>query len=338
MHVVFSWIYCSIHLLIVSMIIWLIIQCDALNLMDLLHDHLTRARASGAVFARSVVLPPWGLTLPGSIQLSLHTALRSHLWLWLDSQAEAVRLLPGDLALVVGGRDHHIAHEPDLRLCVSHEEFWARDAGDAENADAAVFLCGAYRLAGDVGRGLIQALPPMLVIRPAPHDQIHAVVSLVSRELSEPSPDQQTVLDRLLDVLLVMGMRASFAQSASAPRWYHAASDPRLARALRAMHDEPAHAWTVPDLAHLSAMSRPSFARHFERALGQSPMQYLTDWRLTLARDYLLAGELTLDQIAERVGYSSESAFAAAFRRHHGQSPGRWRRSEQGVPQITKAL
>src|ERR1700688_2334415 len=82
--------------------------------MDLLHNHLVRARASGAVLARSVALPPWGLTLPGSIQLSLHTVLRGHVWLWLDARAEAVRLLPGDLALVVGGRDHHIAHEPDL--------------------------------------------------------------------------------------------------------------------------------------------------------------------------------------------------------------------------------
>src|SRR6266403_1437222 len=253
--------------------------------MDLLDDRLVRARASGAVFARSVARPPWGLTLPGSIQLSLHTVLRGHLWLWLGDRAEAVRLLPGDLALVVGGRDHHIAHEPDLDLCMSHEQFWARDADDAADPDAAIFLCGAYRLAGDVGRGLIQALPPMLVIRPAPHDQVHDVVSLISRELSDPTPGQQTVLDRLLDVLLVMGMRASFAQSATAPRWYHAASDPRLGRALQAIHDEPARAWTVPELAHLSAMSRPSFARNFERALGQSPMQYLTDWRLTLARE-----------------------------------------------------
>ena len=65
------------------------------------------------LFARSVAVPPWGLTLPGSIQLSLHTVLRGHVWLWLDERAEAVRLLPGDLALVVGGRDHHIAHEPE---------------------------------------------------------------------------------------------------------------------------------------------------------------------------------------------------------------------------------
>lgn len=251
--------------------------------------------------------------------------LRGHIWLWLDEPAEGVRLLPGELALVVGGRDHHVAHEPDRGLCVSHEEFWAREAGDPDDPDSAIFLCGAYRLTGDVGRGLIQALPPMLVIRPAPHDQLHAVVSLISHELSHAAPGQQTVLDRLLDVLLVMAMRASFDQSATAPRWYRAASDPRLGRALQAMHNEPERAWTVPELAHLAAMSRPSFARHFERALGQSPMRYLTDWRLTLARDYLLAGEVTLEQIADRTGYRSRNAFAATFRRHVGLAPGQWR-------------
>ena len=79
--------------------------------MDLLHEHLTRARATGAVFARSIALPPWGLTLPGSIQLSLHTVLRGHAWLWLEDRSNAMRLLPGDLALVTGGCDHHIAHQ-----------------------------------------------------------------------------------------------------------------------------------------------------------------------------------------------------------------------------------
>jgi len=303
--------------------------------MDLLHDHLVRAHASGAVFARSVARPPWGVTLPGSIQLSLHTVLRGHAWLWLDDPAGAERLLPGDLAIVVGGRDHHIAHEPNPEACVTHEQFWAADArDDAEDPSAAVFLCGAYRLAGDIGRSLIQALPPMLAIRPSAHDQVHDVVSLISRELTQSAPGQQTVLDRLLDVLLVLVIRAAYEHSPNAPRWYRAAEDPRLGRALQAMHEGPEHSWTVPELARLSAMSRPSFARNFERALGQTPMQYLTDWRMTLAREYLLAKELTMEQIAQRTGYSSPNAFAATFRRHVGLPPGRWRQEATAKVQI----
>jgi AraC-like DNA-binding protein len=303
--------------------------------VDLLHDHLLRARASGAVFARSVARPPWGLTLPGSIQLSLHTVLRGHAWLWLDDPTQAERLLPGDLALIVGGRDHHIADEPDPDQCVTHEQFWARADDNADDSRAAVFLCGAYQLAGDVGRSLIRALPPMLVIRPTAHDQVHDVVSLISRELTQTAPGQQTVLDRLLDVLLVLVMRASYQHSSNAPRWYRAASDPRLGRALQAMHERPEHSWTVPELARLSAMSRPSFARNFERALGQTPMQYLTDWRLTLAREYLLADQLTMEQIAHSTGYGSPNAFAATFRRHVGLPPRRWRQEATAKASIS---
>jgi AraC-like DNA-binding protein len=91
------------------------------------------------------------------------------------------------------------------------------------------------------------------------------------------------------------------------------------------MHADAAHPWTVPEVAALSGLSRATFARAFQEAIGQASMQYLTESRMTLARDHLRSGDLSLAQIACRTGYTSAYAFAAAFRRHHGQSPGRWR-------------
>ena len=298
--------------------------------MDILQDHLARARASGGVFARSVAVQPWGLRLPGTIQLALHTVVQGRAWLWLADPRDAVELVPGDLALVVGGPDHHIAYDRGA-VCLSPERFREQHAGDG-HAGATVFLCGAYRFSGDVGRGLIQALPPILLLSAAAHDPLNDVIAMLARELSVPAPGQQTVLDRLLDVLLVLAMRACFAQNPTAPRWYQASADPRLGPALHAIHSDAGHPWTVPELAKLSGLSRPAFARNFERALGQAPMRYLTQWRMTLARDHLRAGELTIDQIADRTGYASPNAFAAAFRRHHGQPPHRWRQDELARP------
>ena len=94
------------------------------------------------------------------------------------------------------------------------------------------------------------------------------------------------------------------------------------------MHANAGQPWTVEELAKLSNMSRATFARVFQQALGQAPMKYLSDWRMTLARDRLLVQDTTLAEIADRVGYSSVYAFATAFRRHHGESPGRWRQRE----------
>jgi AraC-like DNA-binding protein len=305
--------------------------------VDVLQDRLAIARASGGVFARSVAQPPWGLRLPGTIPLTVHAVVQGRAWLWLDDPHAPLELAPGDLALVRGGPDHHLAHEP-AAACLSPEHFLARHAGDEPSGDrrASVFLCGAYRFSGDVGRGLLEALPQILPLSAAADDPLHDVIALLSRELAASAPGQQTVLDRLLDVLLVLAIRACFERSANAPRWYRASADPRLSAALSAMHADAAHSWTVPELAAVSGLSRAAFARTFQQTLGQAPMQYLTDWRMTLARDHLRKGELTLAQIAARTGYASPYAFAAAFRRHHGRPPGQWRKRELDRPDITQ--
>jgi AraC-like DNA-binding protein len=260
------------------------------------------------------------------------------MWLWFDDPRSARELAPGDVALVRGGPDHFIAHKPNA-ACLPPEQFQARHAG-AENAlteGANVFLCGAYVLSGDIGRGLLEALPPILTLSAAANDPLHDVIGLLSSELATSAPGQQTVLDRLLDVLLVLAMRACFQRNEHAPRWYQASADPRLGPALSAMHSDPARPWTVPNLAAISGLSRAAFARIFQLALGQAPMQYLTEWRMTLARDQLRAGDLTLAQIGELTGYASPYAFAAAFRRHHGVPPGRWRQQEVTGPQAAQA-
>jgi AraC-like DNA-binding protein len=296
--------------------------------VDLLQEHLIRARASGGVFARSAANPPWGLRL-SQIQLAVHAVLQGRVWLWTEDGDEPVELAAGDLAFVRGGSDHFIAHEYGA-ACVSPDEFRLRHAVDSGELDGrgAVFLCGAYQFAGDIGAGLVEALPPVLAFPAGMDDPIHSVVGLLSREIMHDAPGQQTVLDRLLDVLVVMGLRTGLARSASAPAWFRAASDERLSRPLQAMHQDAGKPWTVEDLARLGHMSRASFARIFQQVLGQTPMQYLTDWRMTLARDLLLTDGLSMAQISERVGYSSQYAFATAFRRHHGQPPGRWRNEQ----------
>jgi AraC-like DNA-binding protein len=297
--------------------------------MDILQEHLVRARASGGVFARSIAVAPWGLRLPGSIQLAVHAVIQGNAWLWVEGDAEALELRPGDLALVRGGPHHFIAHEPGAE-CLLPEDFRALPASAEAERDprAAVFLCGAYRFAGDIGAGLVNSLPPLMSIPARIDDPIHGVVSLLSRELSHVEPGRQTVLDRLLDVLVVLGMRSGLASSATPPAWFRGASDPRLSRALQAMHGDTSKAWTVDELAKMSNMSRATFARVFQEVLGDAPMRYLTDWRMTVARDLLRTKDIPLANVAERVGYSSFYSFSTAFRRHHGTAPGRWRDSK----------
>src|SRR5580692_7252850 len=104
------------------------------HVVDILQDHLTRARASGGVFARSVTRPPWGLRLPGTIQLAVHAVVQGHAWLWLDDPRAACKLLPGDVALVRGGPDHCVADSP-ASVCLTDEEFRARRLDDERASD-----------------------------------------------------------------------------------------------------------------------------------------------------------------------------------------------------------
>ncbi|WP_205522487.1 MULTISPECIES: cupin domain-containing protein [unclassified Streptomyces] len=195
------------------MVVSLIPEC-----VDVLHDCLARARASGAVFARTVAEPPWGLRLAGSIQLAVHTVVRGRGWLWLDDPGSAVELVPGEVTLVRGGPDHHIAHEPGAE-CLEPEDFRARHAydGSSEDPRATVFLCGDYRFSGDIGSGLLEALPQVLTLSAAIVDPMREVIALLSYELTASEPGQPTVLDRLLDVLLALAIRNDFRRSSTAP-------------------------------------------------------------------------------------------------------------------------
>jgi AraC-like DNA-binding protein len=130
------------------------------------------------------------------------------------------------------------------------------------------------------------------------------------------------VLDRLLDLLLIAVLRAWFARpEAAAPDWYRASSDPVVGHALRLMHHNPAHPWTVAALAHEVGVSRAALARRFNDLVGEPPMTFLTGWRIALAADLLLEPGATIGSVADQVGYGSPFALSTAFKRLRGISP-----------------
>jgi len=185
---------------------------------------------------------------------------------------------------------------------------------------ATVLLTGTYQLDGEVSQRLLRALPAVLVLREGEWDC--PLIPLLADEIVKDEPGQEAVLDRLLDLLLIAVLRAWFARPGSgAPGWYRAYGDPVVGRALRLLHHNPAHPWTVAELAAAANVSRASLARRFTELVGEPPMAFLTSWRLALAADLLREPGATIGAVASQVGYGSPFALSTAFKRVRGVSP-----------------
>ena len=303
--------------------------------MDVLTDLLQRSRARGAAFAHTTVRGDWGVRFPSGPRVSVHAIVAGEAHLWADAPEVATRLAPGDIVLVRESQRHHMAHLPGA-ACIPFGDLpldpTARRRFVAGDGPATVFFCGAYDFEGDLCRPTLDALPPTFRLRPAPGSTLRATMDLLGREMLHDAPGQQALLDRLLDVALVQVLREHFtAADASAPPWFRASGDPHVGAALRAMHAEPARQWTVADLASEATLSRSAFARRFTEQLGVGPLAYLTEWRMALARERLRDSDERLAAIARSLGYTSEFAFAAAFKRHHRSAPGRWRTAKRAA-------
>lgn len=296
--------------------------------MDVLTDVLVRSRARGAAFAYTSLRGSGGLAFPAGATVGVHAIVEGDGVVWTGDD-EALPVRAGDLVLV--RRAAHAIAPSAGAPCTPIQAVIDAGRGVAGPDDAPrsmVLLCGAYLFDGDLFEPVLGALPDVLVARPAAGSTLRATVDLLARAMLEDGLGQQALLDRLLDITLVHVLRDRFAADPSAaPPWFAAASDDRIGPALRALHADPAKPWTVADLADAAALSRAAFARRFHELVGLPPLQYLTDWRMALAREELRTPGVGLAAVAAAVGYRSEYAFAAAFKRHHGVAPGRWRTS-----------
>jgi AraC-like DNA-binding protein len=313
--------------------------------VDVLSDLLYRARASDALVRQLIQRPPWSVTYADAPPLTVAATLGGHASIRLDGPREPVRLAAGDIALIKGPGRHTIAddpstpaqfviqrgrkHLPDGAEVVDHRTLAPRTYGDGLPG-ATIMLRGAYELRGDVGERLLDLLPPLAVVPAGPRTR--AALDLLATEIARDEPGQDAVLHRLLDLVLVLALRAWCARPAAAlPAWYRALAEPAIGEALRLLHEDPAHRWTVAALAGKVGMSRAAFAARFTSLVGQPPLTYLTGWRMTVAADVLRDTDATVATVAHDIGYEDPFAFSVAFKRTRGVSPSIWRRQVRGA-------
>jgi AraC-like DNA-binding protein len=189
-------------------------------------------------------------------------------------------------------------------------------------------VCASFELGSGAINPLAHALPHMEWFKLAECPQMRAVLEVLIAEAAQQHCGRQAVLDRLMEVVLVQSLRVLMDQQRVEIGLLAGLADQRLCPALIAMHDNPAHPWTLEEMAALAGMSRARFARHFRDILGTTPGAHLNHWRLMAAQSLLVKGR-DLDFVASAVGYQSASALSRVFKEKVGESPGRWARSRR---------
>jgi AraC-like DNA-binding protein len=291
--------------------------------VDVLADLLDGVRARGAVFCQTIMDPPWSLRFTCAAPLTLGTMLRGHGWI-VPAESEPVRVGAGDIAIIRGPAPYTVADDPGTppSAVIGSTEYcaWA-PGGQNGSGGSAVLLSGAFDGQAGVSQRLLRELPEVLVVGDCGCD-CSTLLDLVAAEIARTTPGQRVVLDRLLDLMLVSTLREWFDRAdGQAPTWYRAMTDPVAGQALRLIHDDPAHPWTVAELAARSGASRAAFARRFSERVGEPPMTYLKAWRIALAADLLTQTDATVGSIARKVGYANTFALSVAFKRLRGTTP-----------------
>lgn len=301
--------------------------------MDPLADVLDIARVDGAIMAHVRATEPWGLKLAPISGAAFHVVTSGFCWLRVGT-SQPIKLMPGDVVLLPAGAEHILSSTPRGQARafdrVAKERLMSQ-TGDLDLGGLGIetrFLCASYTYDHDVAQPLMALLPNVLHLSVDNYSgtPIEPTLRLLAHEVRGADHGSRAIVNRLIDVLLVHVLRIWLTEHTDeSPSWLHALRDSEVAKALTALHTHPEQQWTVATLAAEVGVSRATLARRFPEHVGETPLVYLTRWRMDLAAQRLRRTNDTVNSVARSVGYSSEFAFSRAFSRARGVPPGRYR-------------
>ncbi|GAA2592006.1 AraC family transcriptional regulator [Winogradskya consettensis] len=294
--------------------------------MDPLQDVLSLLGTTSYLSAGMVGGGSWAVSFPPPAGVKFNAVRRGRCRLSVDGVDGTIELTAGDCFLLTQPRAFRLSSDPDA-TAVPAEQIFAGGgvarAGTGEDVD----LIGGGFTFGDRARALLlDALPPVILSRAGSPEAtaVSWAVERIGDELNDRRLGAGLVVEHLAVVMLIQILRL---QPVTPNGWLAGLADPVAGPALRAVHADPAHPWTVAELARVAAVSRSTMAARFREVVGQGPYEYLTGWRIELAANRLRHDRDTVAVIARDIGYGSESALSVAFKRAMGVSPAAYRRA-----------
>jgi AraC-like DNA-binding protein len=319
--------------------------------LDPITDLFLTMQIAGVVHARLEATAPWGLTTEANThegaakdfaQPTISPSQLAHFgmvsrgqcWLSVEGIPNAMPLAGGDCFLLAPGSSYTIRDHPRTRPR-SFCEVAPRDGSQViqyGGGGAPTTIVSGWFQFDQTNIKILKRLLPLLILVRADHAQslaLHTTLNMLASEMAEPAPGSNLVVNRLADVLFIQCIRAHFGSRSDACKRgvLHAIFDPQIGVALKSVHENLEDPWTVESLAATAGMSRSAFAVKFKELVGETPLEYLTNWRMHKATALLRKGDKKLVDVAKTVGYHSDAAFSKAFKRTFGVAPREYERT-----------
>ena len=299
--------------------------------MDPLSDILTLLRTESVLSARLETRGPYAFRYPAYRHMKFGGVIAGSRWVWIDGDAP-IKLSAGDVYLLTDGRPYCVASDPLSPLRDGAAVFETNMGCDGvvrygDAGELTIAVAGKFTFADDRMAALLSFLPPIVhVPGGSPRSEpLAALLPLIRAETEGAAPGASIAASSLASLILVQIMRAYLARPQPVQGWLGAMADPQMAMALSLMHGDLRRRWTVAMLAQSVGMSRTAFSQRFKERVGSPPLDYLTRWRMTTAAATLKRERQAIADVAEAVGYGSDTAFSIAFKRMFGISPGSFR-------------
>ncbi|PMS18080.1 AraC family transcriptional regulator [Trinickia dabaoshanensis] len=297
--------------------------------MDALSDALALLKPMSYAFRGLDAGERWALGFAAAEGIKCYVVHSGACWLRVDGIDVPIRLHAGDCVLLARGRAFRLDSQSDVPALDAEQFFSEVPAGELAVLDGGGSCSGVggyFDFAARHAEHLLRELPPVLhFTSEADKAALRTSIERLMRELREPAPGSALIAEHVAQTLLVDALRLHLSHAATTgPGWLLALADTRMNAVLSAMHARPGHRWTLESLAREGGMSRSGFAAHFKASVGMPALEYLTQWRMLVAADRLAKGRDTISVVAPAVGYESESAFGAAFKRVMGCAPGKY--------------
>ena len=319
--------------------------------MDPITDVFKTMHVASVVHARLEATAPWGLTREGEAeeQQAPHSAgpgyspsqfahfgmvSRGNCWLSVEGIPAPFPLTGGDCFLLAPGSTYTLRDNPSTRaqsFCRAAPKNGSNVIHYGGGGVPTTIISGWFRFGQMSVKPLKRLLPELILIKAdqAQTLALHSTLQLLASEMAEPAPGSEVMVNRLADILFIQCVRAHIAASSENCKsgWLRAIFNPKIGAALKAMHERVENPWTVETLAAAAGMSRSAFALRFKELLGETPLEYLTNWRMYKATGLLQEEDKKLFEVAKSVGYDSDAAFSKAFKRVLGVAPREFRQS-----------